>query len=314
MNVINKLVSIMVPCYNVESYLNRFVDSLINQTYNSIEIIFINDGSVDNTETVIFNLKEKIEKRGMQFKYVFQKNKGLGGAINTGLKLITGEYFCWADPDDFFYETSIEKRVDFLEKNPIYGCVTSDAYVFNSDDLNNPIAKVSEWARCNNKENQFDLLLKRQSIFCCGCHMIRTEAFLDVNPTKTIFEARRGQNWQILLPVYKKYKRFFLNECLYNYVIYQNSMSHSDITKNEILMRNKEYEDIVFYTIKKMNITNKEKKNAIRIFDEHNQRDIYQIAIKFNDYFLSIKQLTLLIYRRYVKVYDLKDFFVFLRR
>ena len=91
-------------------------------------------------------------------------------------------------------------------------------------------------------------------------------------------------------------------------------MSHSDITKNEILMRNKEYEDIVFYTIKKMNITNKEKKNAIRIFDEHNQRDIYQIAIKFNDYFLSIKQLTLLIYRRYVKVYDLKDFFVFLRR
>ena len=80
-------------------------------------------------------------------------------------------------------------------------------------------------------EKQFEYLLNEKSIFCTGCHMIRVSALKEVNPKFEIYPARRGQNWQLLLPIYYKYKRFFLDEPLYGYVIYAQSMSQGDVTK-----------------------------------------------------------------------------------
>lgn len=309
-----KLVSIVVPCYNVEKYISRLIDSILNQTYNNIEVIFINDGSLDRTETIILKSKNKIQKRGMHFKYIFQHNKGLGGAINTGLKEIEGDYFCWVDPDDVLIEDSIRRRVEILEKNVDYACVTSDAYVYDSNDLDTPICKVSDWAIKNSNDDQFNLLLKRQSIFCCGCHMIRTSSFLEVNPKREIYEAKRGQNWQILLPVYYRNKRFFLNQCLYKYIIYEKSMSHNNVSKNDELKRNKEYKCIVFNTLNSMDMPYLDRILAKRVFEENNLRDAFHITMSYNDFFLCTINLFLLILKFYIKKYDFIDYIVFIRK
>lgn len=123
------LVSIITPCYNVEKTIKKYLESILNQTYKNLELIFIDDGSTDETEKIIKEYINEFEQNKIKVKYVYQENAGLGGAINTGLKLVTGDFLCWADPDDFFLPESIEKRLNILIEHPEYDVVSSDAYV-----------------------------------------------------------------------------------------------------------------------------------------------------------------------------------------
>ena len=117
------LVSIITPCYNGTTYVHRLVESVLNQTYDHIELIFINDGSTDNTEEIVLSYKSKFEERGIGFTYVYQENAGQAAAVNKGLKIFKGEYLTWPDSDDWMTEDCIEKKVDFLEQHPEYGMV-----------------------------------------------------------------------------------------------------------------------------------------------------------------------------------------------
>lgn len=88
----NPLVSIITPCYNGEKYLAKFLDSILAQTYNNLEFIFINDGSVDNTEAIFDSYKNKFEKRQIKYRYIKQVNQGQAAAVNAGLKIASGKY------------------------------------------------------------------------------------------------------------------------------------------------------------------------------------------------------------------------------
>lgn len=89
--------SIIVPIYNVEKYLVRSLDSIINQNYRNIEIILINDGSTDNS----INILSDYSSRDNRIKVVNQPNLGLSAARNKGLSIATGEYILFVDADDF---------------------------------------------------------------------------------------------------------------------------------------------------------------------------------------------------------------------
>ena len=258
------VVSIITPCFNGEKVVHRMIESVLAQTYDNIEYILVNDGSTDRTEEVVLSYQEKFERRGYEFHYIKQENKGLGGAINAGLKVFKGDYLCWADADDFFVPSSVEKRVLWMETHPDYGVITSDAYIVKETDLLNPYRKVSQTVTDNINEHQFWNLLESNSIFCCACHMIRSECFLKINPSREIYPARRGQNWQMLLPMYYHYKRYFLDEPLFYYVESDNSMSHDD-TANNRLLRCDEHEDILEHVIQRiaMNKEDQQKANSL---------------------------------------------------
>ena len=89
------LISIIVPVYNTEKYLNKCIDSLINQTYKNIEIIIINDGSTDNSEKIIKKYKDK------RIKYYKNSNQGIGKTRNFGIEKSNGEFIMFVDSDDF---------------------------------------------------------------------------------------------------------------------------------------------------------------------------------------------------------------------
>lgn len=302
-----KLVSIITPCYNGEKLVSRYLESVLGQTYKNIELIIVNDGSSDDTEKIVLSYKEKFEKEGMKLVYIYQKNKGLGGAINTGLKHFTGDYLCWADYDDFFRYDSVEKRVKFLEDNPQYGCVTSNANVYNEDDLENPIYKINDKFKYNEDEYQFEHHLKSESIFCCGCHMVRTEAFLDVNPDRDIFEGRRGQNWQMLLPVYYKYKRGFLDEPLYNYIIYKSSMSTGDDTEEKSIQRVNEHLEIVKNTLDRIDMVQKDRDKYFELFFTNYVVDRFDICMKYKDFKSGFKYYMKMLKRGAIRKYDTKS-------
>lgn len=106
-------VSILVPIYNVEMYLNTCLDTIINQTLKEIEIILINDGSTDNCPQICDDYAAK-DKR---IKVIHKKNSGYGATMNVGLNACAGEYIGIVEPDDYvaldMYETLYDKAKEF---------------------------------------------------------------------------------------------------------------------------------------------------------------------------------------------------------
>ncbi|MBQ6432106.1 MAG: glycosyltransferase family 2 protein [Oscillospiraceae bacterium] len=257
------LVSIITPCYNGAAVIGRMIESVLAQTYDNIEYILVNDGSKDDTERVVLSYQEQFEKRGYRFLYVKQENGGLGAAINAGLRVITGDYLCWADADDFYAPTSVEKRVTWMEAHPDYGVITSDAYIVKEGTVDQPIRTVSSGVPDNENEAQFWNLLNGESIFTPGAHMARVSMFTEQYPDRQIYPARRGQDWQLLLPMYYHYKRHFLNEPLFYYVVSDNSMSRDD-SAEKVLFRCDEHEDILRHTLAGIQMPEADRKKAER--------------------------------------------------
>ena len=90
-------ISIIVPVYNTEPYLEQCLDSIINQTLEDIEIICVNDGSTDNSLSVL----EEYASKDNRIKIINQENEGPGFARNNGLKSVNGEYVLFVDSDDW---------------------------------------------------------------------------------------------------------------------------------------------------------------------------------------------------------------------
>lgn len=279
----NKLVSIITPCYNGEHCLARMLDSVIAQTYRPIEYILVNDGSTDGTQALAESYIPKFREAGIDFKIINQENKGLAGAINAGLMCFTGDYLCWPDADDYFEPTSVEDRVKVLEDNPEYAVVSSDAYIRNCDDLNS-FKLLSSGLKYTNDPNQFEHHLNGDSIFCPGCHMARASMFLTVHPDRKIYPARRGQNWQLLLPLYYKYKWIFLNKPLYNYIVSPNSMSKDKNTLEAVLFRYNEHEDIIINTLKKIqDVQSSDMQQYILMIRNLYSKRKMEAALKYHD-------------------------------
>lgn len=104
------LVSIIVPVYNVEDMLPRCIESLINQTYKNLEIVLVNDGSIDNSPNICDFYKE----RDSRINVIHKKNGGLSHARNSGLSIITGEYVMFVDSDDYLEIDSCEMFIKYL--------------------------------------------------------------------------------------------------------------------------------------------------------------------------------------------------------
>ncbi len=125
---IKKKISIIIPAYNAESYIEECARYLINQTFEDFECIFINDGSVDDTERMIKKVVrgDKLKR----FSYVTHKeNKGLPSARNTGFKQATGEYVIFLDADDVFAPAMLELSYNQAKRTG------ADIAVFNYDEL-----------------------------------------------------------------------------------------------------------------------------------------------------------------------------------
>ncbi len=105
------LVSVVVPCYNHEKYVKETIESIINQTYKNIELIVIDDGSKDNSVSVIQELADKYG-----FTFIHRANKGLSATLNEALKWCNGQYVSFIASDDIMRTYKIEEQVEYLEK------------------------------------------------------------------------------------------------------------------------------------------------------------------------------------------------------
>ncbi len=114
--------SIIVPVYNVEKWLRRCIDSILNQTFRDFELILVDDGSPDNCPSIC----DEYAAKDNRIKVIHQKNRGLGEARNSGLKVASGTYILFCDSDDAYVDGAFEKLMANVEKYP-----GADLYCFD---------------------------------------------------------------------------------------------------------------------------------------------------------------------------------------
>jgi glycosyltransferase involved in cell wall biosynthesis len=108
----NRLISIIIPVYNVEKYLHECVDSVLHQTYRNLEVILVDDGSSDRCPQICDEYAEK----DIRIKVIHKRNSGQSDARNAGFEIATGDYVYFLDSDDYLAETAMEELYDAAEK------------------------------------------------------------------------------------------------------------------------------------------------------------------------------------------------------
>lgn len=109
------LISVVIPVHNGEKYVKEALESVLNQTYENVEIIVVDDKSTDSTLSILSTL----EKRHPSLKVIeAEKQNGLGDVINIGIRASTGKYIARLDADDLMYPDRLEKQAEFMENNP----------------------------------------------------------------------------------------------------------------------------------------------------------------------------------------------------
>lgn len=247
--MIEGLVSVITPCYNGETYLENYFKSILSQTYSKVEVIFINDGSSDNTEKIVKEYESKIKNKGYVFKYIYQENSGQATALNKGLKVFNGEFLTWPDADDIMHKDSIEKRVKFLEQHKEYGFVRNSVNVVDYET--GRIKGKFILNKKNANENIFeDLIFEKNIFFAPVSYMVRTSIFKEAIPDKKIYESRYGQNWQMLLPISYISRCGYIEDTLCDYIVRKNSHSRSNINSfKKVKLKAKGHMDILKNTL-----------------------------------------------------------------
>lgn len=113
--MINPLVSVVVPVYNVEHYIHRSVDSLLNQTYPYLDIILVDDGSSDLSPQIC----DEYAKRDGRIRVIHKKNGGVSDARNVGLDMVRGKYLTFLDSDDYIAVNAIEQFVQVIQEQDV---------------------------------------------------------------------------------------------------------------------------------------------------------------------------------------------------
>lgn len=256
-------VSIIIPIYNVELWLDECINSVVGQTYKNLEIILVDDGSTDKSGEICDKWKEKDDR----IFVVHKKNGGLSSARNAGLDVISGEFVTFIDSDDYIANHAIETMVnEMIDKNvDLVRCAMNkvvDGKVIESKDI------FKE--KIYYKEEALDKFYLYQDGFCGSVcdKLFKASAF-----EKLRFpDGLNSEDYLVLLQIYYGIdSMYYDNKCFYNYRTRANSIC---TTKK-----------ITEHSFDKIKISNKvleltKKKCPERI----NDAKIYQVISRFYTY------------------------------
>lgn len=248
------LVSIIIPVYQVEKYLEKCLESVINQTYKKIEVILIDDGSKDNSGKICDEYAQK-DKRII---VIHKNNEGVSKARNVGIECAKGTYITFVDSDDFIHKDYIEKLYELCKHN------NADLSICGTKDIleNEKVVKKSRKYKKNlDKEDGMKELLNEKYYTCViWAKMYKKELFKNIRFNE---KTKIAEDLEVLYKVLDKCKKISINtfENLYYYRIRDDSATvnkyNSDweneinICEEIIKFVEKKYPNVVNYAIKR---------------------------------------------------------------
>ena len=203
-------ISIIVPIYNTGKYLKKCIDSLINQTYDNLEIILINDGSKDNSSETIKSYNDK------RIKYFNKKNEGIGKTRNFGIEKATGDYLMFIDSDDYISDKCCEEFINNANKKKS-DLIVSDYYKDKNGKLE--CIKLDDFKDSTLKENNKLLLIINHG----PCNKLYKRSLIIDNKIRFNEEYKYEDTPFVIECIDKAKKISKINEALSYYCIHSNS-------------------------------------------------------------------------------------------
>lgn len=249
-------VSIIIPVYNVEKYLEKCLNSIINQTYKNIEIICINDGSTDNSLQILENFATK-DKRIIIFS---QENGGLSSARNLGLNNTTGEFCYFMDSDDWIELDTIENLLNTMLSNDVDCVVHNIRIIPEEESLINITIDDRKWINFYTKPSGFyktPLDIKQE---ICAVTWNKLYKMSIINKYNCRFPEGLINEDEAFLWEYMIHcdNYYFINKPFYNYLKRSNSIMTTRINSLKILDILK-VQKVIYKTIEQNNLIEKYK-------------------------------------------------------
>ena len=241
----NPLVSVIVPIYNVEKYIQKCVDSIIGQTYSNLEIILVDDGSPDNCPAIC----DEYQRKDHRVKVIHKPNGGLSDARNAGLDAATGKYVTFIDSDDWFEKDTIQILMHDAETDRI---VSVDALSI-SDEMESSVERGTGEKR---KLSAYDFLkgMNEQKYLCSSWGKIFPGELIK----EFRFEVGRlNEDYLFLstLLICMPIPMVLIDYKGYNYFVRQGSISRSGLGKSSV--------DAVYNTMKMLSLASDKAPNLV---------------------------------------------------
>ncbi len=234
------IISVIVPAFNAEKYLERSINSILSSTLTELEIILVNDGSTDRTAEICMELK----KKDSRVLVVHQRNKGVSAARNAGLHLARGKYFAFVDADDYIEVDMYEKMVEALKRNGAeMSCCRMN---FSERSLDRERAGTVQVVEDTDKILKKLLLPTKYGISTAACNklgIVSIQKKYDIYFDEKIFECEDGLFWCRYIS--KIRKMVIVQEELYHYIKVADSVSNSAKVTEKKLTNFKAWEDIM---------------------------------------------------------------------
>jgi glycosyltransferase involved in cell wall biosynthesis len=259
MKVSQPLVSVIIPSYNHEKYVEQAIMSVVNQTYKNIELIIIDDGSKDNSPYLIKELINSIDS----YKIIFeiQENMGLTKTLNKAINMANGEFIAFLASDDMYLPNRVEEGVNvFLSSKADVGVVYSDGVVIDEDG--NQLYKYSEKYKVPLSKNTYKELLLRDWIPAPGV-LYRKSSLIECG---LFDESSKLEDYDILLRLSQKYKFEHISKPLFFYRVHGLNFSSDAIMMDEYLkLLSRKFNNISSFYKYRVALRNK---NFIEFFHE----------------------------------------------
>lgn len=218
------LVSIVIPCYNHEQFVQDCIQSVIDQTYENIELIIIDDGSKDNSVLKIQEMVLLCKERFTRFEFRNRANKGLSATLNEALEWCEGKYYSVIASDDKLLKSKSEIQVRFLEKNP--DCVA----VFGGISIIDQNGNIIRNRVLKERYYNFNQIFMLKHDLPAPTQMIRLNILKKVGGYNTKI---RLEDWYMLLLIANKGKICYLSQLLSQYRYHDsNTFNQIDLMYN----------------------------------------------------------------------------------
>ncbi len=261
-----KLVSVIIPAYNHQDYIQDTIKSIINQIYKNIELIVIDDGSKDSTWQKIKEMEQECKKRFARVHFETKENEGTPGTLNKLLCSADGEYIYIIASDDIAKPNAIAKQADFLDKNPDYSLAVANNELIDSN------GKICYWDKDRNivyektsaKYLTFGDYLKKQKRidlnsdkfgrydtiytgnYIPNGYLIRKSIFSIIEPFTN--EAPL-EDWFLMMQISKYSKMKYLDEILFSYRWHDNNTIKNNSKMGQASLKTLLYEEKILEDI-----------------------------------------------------------------
>lgn len=221
------LISVIMPIYNMEQYLNRALDSILNQDYENFELILVNDGSTDNCGQIC----EEYSKKEKKIKVLHKKNGGLSSARNLGMEHAQGEYVIFPDPDDwvdidylsFLHNLQIEGNVDLA----ICG-----HYVIDDSGI---LSQTTGEKKTLNQEEAIYTLFQSDAYCGFSCNKLYKKSIIQDNELKFDLELGMAQDLHFAFRYFLNSEKFIYDpQPKYYYFQHVGGVTNSPLTPRKI--------------------------------------------------------------------------------